>query len=104
MEPAIFNVERVFDNTEGRCNQLYPPHAGLRLVAGAPLTTDIMKCALKPIDYSDYAVKFTAEEKARLQSIFPEGVCDWEQPGQHQTMNNQTWLSFGPSPVNRYEH
>jgi len=103
VEPAVFNMERIFDNTEGRCNQLYPPHAGLRLVAGSPLTTDIMKCALKPIDYSDYQVEFTDEEKAQLEAIFPQGVCDWRQPGEHQTMNNRTWLSFGPSPVNRYQ-
>lgn len=102
VEPAVFNMERIFDNNVGQCNQLYPPHAGLRLVAGAPLTTDIMKCTLKPIDYDDYRVEFNDAEKARLEAIFPEGVCDWEQPGQFQN-SNQTWLSFGPSPVNRYQ-
>lgn len=102
VEPALFNTSRLFDNTEGRCNQLYPPHAGLRLVAGGPLTNDIMKCQLKPIDYDDYRVEFSADEKARLEGIFPEGVCDWSRPGIGQD-SNQTWLSFGPSPVNRYQ-
>ncbi len=102
VEPAVFDMARIFDNTAGQCNQLYPPHAGLRLVAGAPLATDIMKCSLKPIDYDDYRVEFTADEKARLEAIFPDGVCDWEQPGQYQS-SNDTWLSFGPSPVNLYQ-
>lgn len=101
IESAVFNMNQLFDNTEGQCNQLYPPHAGLRLVAGGPLANDVMKCTLKPLDDSDYRVEFTAEEKQRLQSIFPQGVCDWSRPGQHQT-TNQTWLSFGPSPVNLY--
>jgi hypothetical protein len=60
-----------------------------------------MKCSLKPIDYDDYRVEFTADEKQRLEAIFPQGVCDWTQPGQAQT-SNDTWLSFGPSPVNLY--
>jgi hypothetical protein len=60
-----------------------------------------MKCALKPVDYDDYRVEFTAEEKQRLEAIFPQGVCDWSQPGQSQS-SNSTWLSFGPSPVNLY--
>ena len=104
VEPAVFDLTRVLTKTQGdqsRCNALYPPHAGLRLVAGAPLTNDIMKCSLKPIDYDDYRVEFSAEEKSRLEAIFPQGVCDWEQPGQFQD-SNQTWLSFGPSPVNLY--
>ncbi|MDH7943982.1 DUF6351 family protein [Pseudohongiella sp. SYSU M77423] len=102
VEPAQFDTQQLFDNTAGRCNHLYPPHAGLRLVAGGPLSNDIMKCQLKPIEISDYAVTFTDAEMNRLQSIFPEGVCDWSRPGVGQT-STQTWLSFGPSPVNRYQ-
>ena len=102
VEKATFDRERLFDNTRGACNQLYPPHAGLRLVAGGPLSNDVFKCQLKPIDYGDYAVEFADAEKTRLEAIFEEGVCDWSRPGVHQTVN-QTWLSYGPSPVNRYE-
>lgn len=101
VETPAFDMDRLFDNTATPCNQLYPPHAGLRLVAGGPLTNDVLKCALKPIDPNDYRVPLTAAELARLRDIFPEGVCDWSQPGVHQQIN-QTWLSFGPSPVNRY--
>lgn len=102
VEEPRFNMERLYDNTEGSCNKLYPPHAGLRLVAGGPLANDILKCQLKPLDFSDYKVEFNDGEKQRLQQIFPDGVCDWSRPGVHQQIN-QTWLSFGPSPVNRYQ-
>ncbi len=100
-EPA-FDMNALYDNTAGPCNTLYPPHAGLRLVAGGPLTNDVLKCQLKAIDVNDYAVEFSDAQNARLQSIFPEGVCDWSKPGVQQ-QPNQTWLSFGPSPVNRYD-
>ena len=93
---------RLVDNARGACNELDPPHAGLRLVAGGPLSNDVFKCRLKPIDYGDYAVEFTDAEKRRLESIFDQGVCDWSRPGVHQAVN-RTWLSYGPSPVNRYE-
>jgi len=102
VEVPVFNRDKLFDNTEGTCNKLFPPHAGLRLVAGGPLTNDVLKCQLKPIDDTDYSVAFSDEEKRRLMAIFTSGVCDWSKPGLHQ-QTNQTWLSFGPSPVNRYE-
>ena len=101
VEEPNFNPDKLFDNTEGSCNRLYPPHAGLRLVAGGPLTNDVLKCQLKAIDFDDFKVEFTDEEKSQLRSIFSEGICDWSKPGVHQQVN-KTWLSFGPSPVNRY--
>jgi len=38
-----------------------------------------------------------------LEAMFPGGVCDWSKPGVGQVPNTRTWLSYGPSPVNRYE-
>ena len=102
-EPAVFDRDAIYDNTAGRCNTLFPPHAGARLVAGGPLTSDVLKCQLKPIDPADYAVAFTPDEMTRLEAMFPEGVCDWSKPGVGQVPNTRTWLSYGPSPVNRYE-
>lgn len=102
VEAPAFDPQRLYDNTTGSCNGLFPPHAGLRLVAGGPLTNDILKCQLKPVDYEDYRVSFTGAEKARLEAIFPLGVCDWGKPGVQQQVN-RTWLSFGPSPVNLYQ-
>jgi hypothetical protein len=102
VEPQTFDRTRVFDNTQGTCNALYPPHAGTRMIAGAPLESDILKCQLKPLDRADYTVTFTDAEWARLEGIFPSGVCDWSKPGVGQEVTPRTWLSYGPSPVNRY--
>jgi hypothetical protein len=64
------------------------------MVAGGPLTNDIIKCQLKRIDPADYAVTFTSEEIARLHQIFPRGVCDWSRPGVEQRALADTWITF----------
>ena len=89
-----------FDGT-GVCGEIYPAYATPRQVAGAPLTNDIVSCHLKPVDPADYQVDFTDEELAALGAIFPEGVCDWSQGDAHSEGYQGTWLSFGPSDVNR---
>ncbi len=81
----------------GRCEELYPSPPSPREVAGAPITSDIPKCQLKPIDPADYTVTFTEGELGRLQTIFPDGVCDWTKPGVGQTDLTGTWLTFGTS-------
>ncbi|MEX1256960.1 MAG: DUF6351 family protein [Gemmatimonadota bacterium] len=102
VEPQTFDEGSLFNNTAGRCNALFPPHTGPRMVAGGPLANDILKCQLKPLDRADYGALFTDEEWARLGRIFLEGVCDWSKPGVGQVPQVGTWLSYGPSPVNRY--
>jgi len=52
-----------------------------------------------PFDLRDYDVIFTGAELTRLQSIFPDGVCDWSKRGVNQT-GVVPWASFGPSPDN----
>ena len=76
----------------GRCEELYPSAPAPREVAGAPVASDIVKCALKPVDMGDYAGVFTAEQEAELRQIFAAGVCDWEQPGIGQTGLRGTWI------------
>jgi len=76
----------------GKCNQLYPSHSTPRLTAGAPLTDDIMKCQLKPIDAKDYTVKFSDAELQQLRQIFPGGVCDYSKPGVMQLPLAGTYL------------
>lgn len=75
------------------CNDLYPAFPPPRQVAGGPLSNDIIKCQLKPVDMADYAVGFSAEQQVRLMEIFPEGVCDWTQPGVGQQGLQATWLA-----------
>jgi hypothetical protein len=78
----------------GRCNQLYPSHSTPRLTAGAPLTDDVMKCQLKPIDDQDYTVKFNADELQQLRQVFPVGVCDYSKPGVMQLPLAGTYLAL----------
>jgi hypothetical protein len=44
--------ERASIDGKGTCNTLFPVHSEPRLIAGAPLTNDVLKCRLKPINYS----------------------------------------------------
>src|SRR5262249_31647426 len=74
-------VEKASFDGKGKCNTLYPVHSEPRLVAGAPLTNDIVKCQLKPINFADYKVTFTDAQKARMKGAFPAGVCDYIKPG-----------------------
>ena len=86
---------------EGMCNDLYPSFPTARHIAGSTLANNVVKCALKPVSPDDYAVTFTADERGRLEHLFPDGVCDWSQPGLYDGEFGGTWQSFGPSPVNR---
>jgi hypothetical protein len=79
-------------NGEGRCNQLYPNHTNPRLMAGAPLSDDVLKCELKPIAAGDYKLPFTGEEMTRLRAIFPNGVCDYSKPGVNKVPLAGTYL------------
>jgi hypothetical protein len=71
-----------------------------RVVADGPLGEDIFKCQLKPLSATsaDYGgVLFTASQVARLQAVFPDGVCDWTRPGVGQT-STAVPLTFANSP------
>lgn len=83
-----------------RCNELYPAYPTPRHVAGAPLANDIVSCQLRPINASDYSVRFSIEQIAELNTIFPNGVCDWSRGDASAARHQGTWISFGPSPVN----
>jgi hypothetical protein len=77
----------------------YPGWVVPRMIAGGPLALNVLKCQLKPVDFADYTVPFTADETQRLLRIFPDGTCDWSKPGVNYGPN-VTWPSFGPSPDN----
>ena len=84
-------AERQTYDGSGRCNELYPSFPVPRLVYGAPLANDIVKCQLKPIDLTDYEVEFTAAERLRLEKTFSTGVCDWSKPGVEQQPSEIWW-------------
>jgi uncharacterized tannase-like protein DUF6351 len=85
-------IEKVTDMA--RCNALFPYAGDARLVAGAPATDDVLKCALKPVDPKDYAVAPTPEQLVQLRKVFPDGVCDYAKPGTGQTTKVATWAVF----------
>jgi Tannase-like family of unknown function (DUF6351) len=87
-------VERASFDGKGSCNKLYPVHGEPRLVAGAPLTNDVLKCRLKPINFSEYKVAFTDAQKKRLETIFPSGVCDFARPGVEQVPLKGTYRRY----------
>jgi hypothetical protein len=74
------------DQPAGACTERFPPYSTSRIVAGAPVTGDVFRCALQPLDdaigsgmYGDWMP--SAGERAQLDAIFPEGACDYSQPG-----------------------
>jgi hypothetical protein len=81
----------------GQCAELYPAPPAPREVAGAPVSSDILKCQLRPIASDDYNVSWTSDEQARLERLFSHGVCDWSQAGVEQTEPTGTWLRFEPT-------
>jgi len=85
-------VERQTYDGPGECNRLYPAHASPRLVAGAPLTGDVISCTRRPVEPAAYTHPLTAAQLARLKAVFPDGVCDWTQPGRGQQRPAGPWL------------
>ncbi|RSZ30619.1 MULTISPECIES: DUF6351 family protein [unclassified Variovorax] len=74
------------------CNLVYPRFSTPRIVAGSPLVNDVLKCQLKPVNAADYSVTIAGADLARLQTIFPAGVCDWSKPGVGQEALRGTYL------------
>lgn len=82
-----------WDNSTG-FGQAYPVHSEPRIEAGAPVTNDIMKCQLKPVDFSAYAVKFSSSQQSRMKKIFPNGVCDWSKPSVGYSLIQGTYQRY----------
>jgi hypothetical protein len=74
-------VEPAPTDPNTQCNRLYPYFSQPQIEAGQGLTRDVLKCALKPIKFGDYSAGLTPAEQSQLRSIFPNGVCDYTQPG-----------------------
>ena len=75
----------ILDESEpGPCAARFPVYGTSRTVAGAPITGDVFKCPLQPVDEAVAEGIYGAwtpspEETARLKEIFPQGVCDYEE-------------------------
>jgi hypothetical protein len=99
--PDLFQPQTVEPSTDpsvGRdedCALLYPVNSHPRGVAGESIASDVIKCQLKPIALSDYSFPVTTEQQARLQAIFPTGVCDYSKLGVEQQPPLGTWFDYG---------
>jgi hypothetical protein len=81
----------------GTCGRDFPHYGDARNVAGEPPTGQVLKCRLKPLDPSDYAVGFSAAQWANLRSLYPSGVCDYRRPGIAQ-QPSLPWVTFAAGP------
>jgi Tannase-like family of unknown function (DUF6351) len=73
------------DRAQGACTQHFPIYSSSRRQAGGPYEGGIWKCQPQSVDrairkglYGDWQP--TAAEKARLEQVFPDGVCDYTKP------------------------
>jgi hypothetical protein len=85
---------------EVTCDTIWPYYGNPRMAAGAPLTNDVMKCALKPLDRTDPTYgspSFTDAQWARLEAAFPTGVCDWSRPDV-ASKPSVAWMSYVDGP------
>jgi hypothetical protein len=77
-------VEPATVDGPGTCNTHYPSHADPRVVAGSAVANDVLKCQLMPVETAVaenfYGSALSADEVARLQEIFSDGVCDYDLP------------------------
>jgi hypothetical protein len=90
--PLIGAIEKVTDMD--RCNAMFPYSGDARIAAGAPMTDDVLKCTLKPIEAKDYKTPPTEDQLAKLRATFPAGVCDYSKPGVGQSTKVATWAVF----------
>ena len=71
----------------GACAAQFPVYTTSRIQAGGPVEGSIFQCALKPVATAISDGTYGAwmpddEQAARLQEIFPDGVCDYSRPDQ----------------------
>jgi hypothetical protein len=84
----------IYDDA-GPCRDAFPVHGDPRVAAGGPQRGDIIKCALAPVATVDRDLGLTGAQRARLERVFPDGVCDWSKPGAGMQPPKATWQSFG---------
>ena len=82
--------------SDGLCPPgVVPIYGTPRTVAGDAITTDANKCQLKPLNRSDNygTIPFTDAQWTQLQSLFPNGVCDFSKPGVDQ-QPTIPWMTY----------
>ena len=71
---------------DGACMRNYPIHSTSRQMAGGPITGDIFKCELQPLERAiskniyGPASGAIVEHIDDMRRIFPDGVCNFNAP------------------------
>jgi hypothetical protein len=73
------------DRAAGACTEHFPVYSSSRRQAGGPYEGGVWKCKLQTVGRAIAkglygAWQPSAAEKARLEQIFPDGVCDFTKP------------------------
>ena len=67
-----------------------------------PMSDDIMKCTLTPLVKSLFPPNlFTADQWTRLKGAFPNGVCNYGDPGQGM-QKTIPWMGYEGAYEGRY--
>jgi len=64
------------------------------LTTGRLSVVEVLRCQLTEMDRSAYPTDISDDQWDRLQLVFPNGVCDWPQPGIGQVPLVGTWLGY----------
>lgn len=94
--PFRIAVPEDFASNTGPCQTALRVTTTPRMVAGMPMTDDVIKCHLKPVSQADYKATLTPAQLATLKEIFPQGVCDYSKPSVGDDgLPSVIWPSFG---------
>lgn len=88
------DVPEDFDSGVGVCALALPITSTPRMVAGMPLSDDVIKCQLRPVDPADYPGA-SDDDLAEIEAIFPDGVCDFSKPAAEDVERSMVWVSVG---------
>ena len=84
--------------------QVFPSYMTSREIAGAPVSGDIFKCQTQSVSHAIASgvygrVDMTPYQET-LEHIFPDGVCDFTQPGlgYPENLTNKPMLAYTPEP------
>lgn len=90
--PEFYNAD---GSGIGVCSLALPVTRTPRMVAGMPMTDDIIRCQLKPVDAADYAGRLNEAQINDVRTLFPDGVCDFTKPAAEDVERSMIWPSLG---------
>lgn len=93
--PLRIDLPEDFDSGIGICSLALPVTRTPRMVAGMPLTDDVIRCQLKPVDAADYGGALSEAQLAELRTVFPAGVCDYTKPAAEDVAHSLLYPSLG---------